>query len=84
MLSIFVQCVYTVKSGSDPCSTLNTGGVGVRKWTLKADSKSGLQKWGPKQRVWPLDGEHVEEQVKVQGSISELINMLGGFEGLPA
>ena len=52
MLSVFVQPVYTVKSGSDLCGTLNVGRVRVQKQTLKADSKSGLQKQGPKQRVW--------------------------------
>ena len=53
------------------------GGVGVQKQTPKADSEKQTLKWGLKQRVWLLDGEHVEGRVKVQGSISESINTLG-------
>ena len=37
-----------VKSSSDSCSTLNVGGVGVRKRTPKADSESRLRKRTPK------------------------------------
>ena len=68
MLSIFVQRVYTVKSGSDPCSTLNTGGVGVRKRTPKADSESGLRKRTPKGGVRNRGfREHVERSSQGAG-----------------
>ena len=70
-----------VKSSSDPCSTLNAGGVRVRKRTLKVDSKSGLRKAGSETEG---SGSMWKGQVKVQGSVSESINMLGGLEGLPA
>ena len=79
MLNVFVERVYTVKGGSDPSSTLNMGGV--RKRTPKADSDSRLQKVGSETEG---SGSMWKGQVRVQGSISELINMLGGLEGLPA
>ena len=70
-----------VKSGSDLRSILNAGRVRIQKQTLKVDSESRLQKVGSETEG---SGSMWKGQVKVQGSVSELINTLGGVEGLPA
>ena len=47
----------------------------------ESGSESGLQTVGSETEGL---GSMWKGQVKVQGSVSELINMLGGLEGLPA
>ena len=75
----------TVKSSSDPCSTLNTGGVRVWKRTLKADSESRLRKRTPKGGVRNRGfGEHVERSSQGAGIRLWVDKHAGGPWGPPS
>ena len=72
MVRIHAVLLMQAESGSEN---------GLRRQTPKAGSESGLHEAGSETEG---SGSMGKGQVKVQGSISELINMLGGLEGLPA